>query len=98
MNAVERNTDALVNDLKRVVRHSEELLASTSEAVGEKASQARKRLAEAVQSANDRCVNLQERTLEAARNANSLVREHPYETIALGIVVGFVAGVLLNRK
>ncbi|HVK57686.1 MAG TPA: hypothetical protein VM735_02815 [Candidatus Kapabacteria bacterium] len=37
MNAVERSTAALTGDLKGIVRHSEELLENTTEAVGEKA-------------------------------------------------------------
>ena len=41
MNAVERSTAALTGDLKRIVRHSEELLENTTEAVGEKECEAR---------------------------------------------------------
>ena len=98
MNAVERSTDALAGDLKRIVRHSEELLQNTTEAVGEKGCEARKRLTAAVRSAGDTCVELQKRSAEAAKAADRLVRKHPYETIAAAIALGLVSAILLSRK
>jgi len=98
MNAVERSTAALTGDLKRIVRHSEELLENTTDAVGEKTCGARKRLTAAVRSASDTCVELQKRSAEAAKAADRLVRKHPYEAIAAVIALGLVSGILLSRK
>ena len=76
MNAVERSTDALKNDLKRAVRHSEELLENATQAVGEKACQVRQRITDAVRSASDTCCEVQQRSVEGAKAVEKFARRH----------------------
>ena len=81
MNTLERNTERLVSDLKRVVRDSGELLETTSDAVGDKAREVRERLSETLKTASRTCRALEDRSIETARAADKLVRKHPYESV-----------------
>ena len=98
MNAVERNTEKLLSDLKRVVRDSEELLETTTDAVGDKAREVRERLNDTLKSANRTCRALEERTIQTAKATDKLVREHPYESLGLALGIGFLLGVVFSHK
>ena len=80
MNAVERSTDAFANDLKRAVRHSEELLENTTEAVSEKACQVRQRITNAVRSARDTCCEVQQRSVEG-QSGRKVCAKTPYQKV-----------------
>ncbi len=98
MNAIERNTDRLVSDLKRVMQDSEELLHATKDVVGDKAHAVRERLTGALETARRNCRNLEEKAIEGARTADKTIRDHPYESIGLAFGVGLLIGVLVTRK
>ena len=91
MNAIERNTDRLVSDLKRIVRDSEELLKATTGVVGDKTQQVRERLSETLKTAKDTCWDLEE-------TADRTIRDHPYESIGIALGVGLLVGLLIGRK
>jgi len=98
MSTVEQNTDKLISDLKRVVRDSEELLQTTAGVVGEKAHDARERLAAALEIAKKTCHKIEEKTIETAKAADKTIREHPYQSIGLAFGIGLLIGVLVTRK
>ena len=98
MNTLERNTERLVSDLKRVVRDSGELLETTSDAVGDKAREVRERLNETLKTASRTCRELEDRSIETAKAADKLVRAHPYESIGLALGLGFLLGVIFTWK
>lgn len=81
MKNAELKTDKLVADLKRVVRHSEELLQNTADTVGDKVHEVRERLNDALEGARDTCRKLEDKTLEGAKAADKTIREHPYQSI-----------------
>lgn len=85
-------------DLKRVVQDSEELLADSAGAVGEKAHELRERLARKLEVAKATCHRLEEKTREAARATDRLIRKHPYPSLGVAFGVGIVIGFLLKRK
>ena len=92
------NTDVLVEDLKNVVRDSEQLLAAVSDATGEKAEALRERLSESLATAKETCCKLEQKTKEGVRAADAMVREHPYQSIGVALAAGVVIGALLARK
>ena len=98
MSTAELNTDRLVTDLKRVVQDSQELLHATAGAVGEKATEARGRLVQALESAKRTCSSLEEKAVESAKAADKVVREHPYQSIGVAFGIGLLIGVLVTRK
>jgi ElaB/YqjD/DUF883 family membrane-anchored ribosome-binding protein len=94
----EVSTDKLVTDLKRVMRDSEELLQASAGAVGDKAHDLRERLAQTLEAARVTCHRLEERTVEAAKATDKVIRAHPYESIGVAFGLGLLIGVLVARK
>lgn len=88
----------VVADLKRVVQDSEELLIDSAVVAGEKAHELREQLARKLEVAKTTCRQLEEKTREAARATDKLVREHPYRSLGVAFGVGIVLGYLLKRN
>jgi ElaB/YqjD/DUF883 family membrane-anchored ribosome-binding protein len=91
-------TEALVTDLKSVVRDSEQLLQAVAGVTGEKAEALRERLRDSVQAAKDACGKLEAKTKESLQMADRTVRAHPYESIGVALAAGLVIGALIARK
>jgi ElaB/YqjD/DUF883 family membrane-anchored ribosome-binding protein len=88
----------LAGDLKLVMRDAEELLKATAGEAGEKVKEVRGRLAAALESAKGTCEKLQDKTVEAAKATDYVIREHPYESIGIAFGVGLLMGVLVGRR
>jgi len=74
------------------------LMAATADVAGEKVSEARKRLAVALERARDMAGRVREKAIEGAKAADEAVHEHPYQAIAIGVGVGALVGYLLARR
>lgn len=98
MNTLERNTETLVSDLKRVVRDSEALVQATTGVAGDKAHEIRERLAETLDTARQTCRALEDKTVQSAKAADQIVRSHPYESISVALGIGVILGALLIRR
>ena len=94
--------ERVLEDLRVLVRDSETLLIATAGDLAEKAQQARARLGAALERAKSTCDELQRQTVTvakaAAKKADAVVREHPYESIGVAFGVGLLIGVLAGRK
>jgi ElaB/YqjD/DUF883 family membrane-anchored ribosome-binding protein len=88
----------LTADLNMVLRDAEELLKATAGAGGENVKAAHGRLALALESAKATCERLKEKTVEAAKATDHVIREHPYESIGIALSVGLLIGVLVGRR
>ncbi len=88
----------LTGDLKLVMRDAEELLKATAGEAGEKVKEVRSRLAAALDSAKATCERLQDKTVQAAKATDHIIREHPYESIGIAFGVGLLVGVLVGRR
>lgn len=105
--AIEKaHTDAAreqaMEDLKTLSRDAEDLLKATAGDVSDKAKEARSRVAAALEQAKASYTRLQAQTLAtakaAAKKADTVIREHPYESIGIAFGVGLLIGVLVTRK
>lgn len=89
-------------DLETLTRDAEDLLKATAGDVSEKAKEARTRVSAALERAKATCTHLQEQTLAtakaAAKKADVIIREHPYESIGVAFGLGLLIGVLVTRK
>jgi ElaB/YqjD/DUF883 family membrane-anchored ribosome-binding protein len=92
------NTDALVSDLKGVVRDSEQLLAAVAETSGEKAAALRTRLSETLETARETCHKLEAKTQQSLEAADHVIRGHPYQSIGIALALGVVIGAVVARK
>jgi ElaB/YqjD/DUF883 family membrane-anchored ribosome-binding protein len=91
------STERLANDLKAIARDAEDLIKATAGEVSEKAKEARSRLMVALESAKERCDDLQEKAVAGAKATDKVIRDHPYESIGIAFGVGLLIGVLLGR-
>jgi ElaB/YqjD/DUF883 family membrane-anchored ribosome-binding protein len=94
--------ERVMADLQTLTRDAEDLLKATAGDVSEKAKEARSRVAAALERAKVTCVHLQEQTVAtakaAAKKADTVIRDHPYESIGVAFGVGLLIGVLVTRK
>ncbi len=93
-----KETQAISNDLGTLAEDARELLSATADVAGEKVGQARKRLAAALDSAKHIAANVRDKAIEGAKVADKTVRENPYQAIAIGVGVGAVIGYLIARR
>ena len=91
-----------MTDLKTLTHDAEDLLKATAGDVSEKAKEARGRVAAALERAKTTYTQLQDQTIAgakaAAKKADVVIREHPYESIGIAFGVGLLIGVLVTRK
>ena len=94
--------EQLLTDLKAVVSDSEELLAATVSAAGERASAARARVQESLRTAKAKIQGLDDEMLDrlgdAAKATDSYVHEHPWGAVGVAAVAGLLVGVLISRR
>jgi ElaB/YqjD/DUF883 family membrane-anchored ribosome-binding protein len=105
--AIERAHSAIargrvLNDLQILARDTEDLLKATAGDLSEKVRETRARVRSAVDRAKATCVHLQEQTVAtakaAAREADVVIRKHPYESIGVAFALGLLIGVLVRRR
>jgi ElaB/YqjD/DUF883 family membrane-anchored ribosome-binding protein len=94
--------DQLVTDMKAVITDAEELLKATTGATGERISAARARAEETLRNARQKIASLDDVVMnqakEAAKQADSYVRENPWGAVGIAAVAGLVVGVMIARK
>ena len=90
--------NALRHDARTLAEDARALLEATSEITDEKVAEARKRLADALETGKEAYENLRERVLLGAKAADRAVHEYPYPTMAVVFGVGALVGFLLCRR
>lgn len=94
--------ERVMSDLKTLTNDAEDLLKATAGDVSEKAKEARSRVAAALERAKSTYSQLQDQTIAsakaAAKKADVVIRDHPYESIGVAFGIGLLIGVLVTRK
>jgi len=94
--------ERVLADLRALAHDSEELLKATAGDVSEKAKEARTRLTAALARTKATVEELQNQAVAgakaAAKKADTVIREHPYESLGVAFGVGLVIGVLVGRR
>ena len=93
-----KETQAISNDLGTLAEDARELLTATADVAGEKVGQARKRLAAALESGKEIAGCVRDKAIAGAKVADQTVRENPYQAIAIGVGVGAILGFLIARR
>lgn len=94
----EVNMAKLVSDFKVVLNDAEAMLKATAGELGDKARDARARLAASLQSARVGMHRVEERALAGAKATDKLIREHPYQSLGVAFAAGLLIGVLVSRR
>ena len=94
--------DKLVQDLRTVMSDAEELLRATANQAGEKVSAARERIQDSMHHAKVKLAEAEavvlDKTKQAARAADEYVHENPWKAVGIAAGVGFLLGLLINRR
>ena len=73
-------------------------MAATADVAGEKVSEARKRLAAALESGKEFYDRVRDKAVEGAKATDQAVHEHPYQAIGIALGVGVLIGYLVARR
>ena len=93
-----KHTQAIVNDMGTLAEDARALMAATADVAGEKVSEARKRLAAALDSAKEVAGRVRDKAVEGAQAADKTVRENPYQAIGIAFGVGALLGYFVMRR
>lgn len=83
---------------KNVTQDAETFVRETATGLSEKAREARARLAASLASAKANLSKLNEQAAEKAREADKVIRDHPYPSIGIAFGIGILIGVLVARR
>lgn len=96
------NYERLVGDLKTVIVDAEDLMKAAASATGEKAVELREKAAVALRRAREGVLDLQDTAIQqgkrVARATDDFVHDHPWKAVGIAAGVGFLIGLLVNRK
>jgi ElaB/YqjD/DUF883 family membrane-anchored ribosome-binding protein len=86
------------NNIGTLAEDARGLMAATADMAGEKVAEARRRLASALDSGKQMFGRVRDKTVDGVKAADELVRDNPYQTLAIAFGVGAVIGFLLGRR
>lgn len=95
---MEKQTQKIADDMSSLAEDARALIAATADVAGEKVSEARKRLAVALENGKQIYGRVRDKTIEKARVVDEQVHEHPYPAMGLAFGVGLLIGVLATRR
>ncbi|HEY0456408.1 MAG TPA: DUF883 family protein [Verrucomicrobiae bacterium] len=93
-----KHTQAINNDLGTLADDARALMAATADVAGEKVSEARRRVAAALESGKELYGRARDKAVEGAKMADETVREHPYEAIGIALGLGALLGFFIARR
>jgi len=93
-----KHTQDETPDMGTLAEDARALMAATADVAGEKVSEARKRLAAALESGKELYGRVRDKAVEGAKVADKAVHEHPYEAIGIAFGIGALVGYLLARR
>jgi ElaB/YqjD/DUF883 family membrane-anchored ribosome-binding protein len=73
------------------------LVAATADVAGDKIAGARKRLTAALDSGKELIGRVREKAVDHAKAADEVIRDNPYQTVAIAFGVGALIGYLAAR-
>ena len=86
------------NDMGTLAEDARALMAATADVAGEKVSEARKRLAAALDSGKKIFGRIKEKTVEGAKVTDEVLHEHPYQAVGIAFGIGALIGYLVARR
>jgi ElaB/YqjD/DUF883 family membrane-anchored ribosome-binding protein len=99
---VERTRDQLVDDFAAVLNEAEDLLQKSSSETGDRARDLRDQVQAKLMAAKLRLQEIQgdavDRAKDAARVTDDYVHDNPWQAVGVAAAIGFIAGMVLNRR
>jgi ElaB/YqjD/DUF883 family membrane-anchored ribosome-binding protein len=97
-NIMEQPRHADGNNMSTLAEDARALVAATADVAGTKVADARKRLASALDSGKELIGRVRERAVDHAKAADEVIRDNPYQTVAIAFAVGAVIGYLAASR
>ncbi len=98
----ESTRDKIVDEFSSVLSEAETLLDKATKETGDKARDLRSQVEAKLLSAKLRLQEIEgqarEHAKEAARATDNYVHDHPWQAIGAAAAVGFVVGLMMNRR
>jgi ElaB/YqjD/DUF883 family membrane-anchored ribosome-binding protein len=94
LTAEDGTKERLIQDLRILMHDAEDLIAAAGKHLPEKSKE---QLMVALERFKTTCQRMEREAVSAARSADRMIREHPYESIGVAFGVGVLIGVLLHR-
>ena len=98
----DQTREKLVEDFATVISEAEELMRKAGAETGEKARELRSQVESKLLTAKLRLEELQgeavDRAKAAARVTDEYVHENPWQVVGIAAAVGFLVGLLMNRR
>ena len=95
---MDKPTPATSNDLGTLAEDARALMAATADVAGEKVSEARKRLATALDGGKKIFGRFKEKAVEDVKATDEAMHEHPYQAVGIAFGVGTLIGYLVSRR
>ena len=93
-----RHIQAHDDEMDTLAEDARALMAATADVAGEEVSEARKRLAAALESGKEIYGRVREKAVEGVKATDEAVHEHPYQVIGIAFGVGALIGYLVARR
>ena len=93
-----RTKEAVVSNFNKLMEDAKAHLAGTADQAGEKAEEARKKLNDVLETAQDMYADLDVKVRDQAQTVDHFVQDHPYQFLAGTFVFGLMLGWLTSRK
>ena len=90
--------ERVLRDLKTLARDAEDLMKATAGDLGERAREARARLSKALEAAKATCSDLQAQMVVAAKGADTVIRDNPYQSVGVAFGLGLLIGWWVGRR
>ena len=95
---MDKKTQAAGNDMGTLAEDARALMTATADVAGEKVSEARKRLAAALERGKEIYGRVRAKAVEGVEATDEVVHEHPYQAIGIAFGVGMLLGYLVARR
>jgi ElaB/YqjD/DUF883 family membrane-anchored ribosome-binding protein len=92
---MDRKTHASGNDIGTLAEDARVLMEATADVAGGRISDARKRLAAALEQGKELYGRVRENAVEGAKATDEALHEHPYQAIGIAFGVGAFVGYLV---
>jgi ElaB/YqjD/DUF883 family membrane-anchored ribosome-binding protein len=93
-----KHTHSTHNDMRTLAEDARALMTVTADVAGEKVADARKRVADAPESAKEIAACFRDQAVDYAKATDEVVHEHPYKAIGIALGVGALLGYLVSCR
>ena len=93
-----KQVQAITNDMGTLAEDARALMAATADVAGDKVTEARQRLAAALERGKEVYGRVREKAVEGVKAADEVVHAHPYQAIGIAFGVGALLGYLVLRR